>query len=64
LATLYADPRGPNLRNEVAHGLLSREQMQEGTVLWLIQTILLLGLWRSPAPADGAIGPEPSGTSV
>lgn len=64
LATLYADPRGPNLRNEVAHGLLSRDQMQEGTVLWLIQTILLLGLWRAPAPADATTGPERSGKSI
>jgi lysyl-tRNA synthetase class 1 len=54
----------PNLRNEVAHGLLSRHQIQEGTVLWLSQTILHLGLWRAPAPADAAIGPERSGKSV
>lgn len=62
LATLYADPRGPNLRNEVAHGLLARGQMQEQTVLWLIQTVVLLGLWRAPASAAAGEGDraEPS----
>ena len=51
LATLYADPRGPNLRNEVAHGLLARDQMEQQTVLWLVQTVVLLGLWRAPGAA-------------
>ncbi len=56
LATLYADPRGPNLRNEVAHGLLARDQMEQQTVLWLVQTVVLLGLWRAPGAAATAEG--------
>lgn len=63
LATLYADPRGPNLRNEVAHGLLARSQMEEQTVLWLIQTVVLLGLWRAPVSAAAADGGPSETTS-
>jgi lysyl-tRNA synthetase class 1 len=55
LAALYADPRSMNLRNELAHGLLDWRAMHSGTLLWVVHTLLVLGLWRSPAddkPAD------------
>ena len=48
LLTLYSDPRGSNLRNEVAHGLLKPEAMQAGLTLWLVHTLLLLGAWKFP----------------
>lgn len=51
LAALYADPRGMNLRNELAHGLLDWRQMHPGTTLWVIHSLLLLGLWRMAAEA-------------
>jgi lysyl-tRNA synthetase class 1 len=45
--TLYADPRGFNLRNAVAHGLLSVDGMHEGVATRLIQTLLVLGAWKA-----------------
>ena len=49
-AALYADPRGMNLRNELAHGLLDWRAMHNGTVMWIVHSLLLLGLWRRPSP--------------
>jgi lysyl-tRNA synthetase class 1 len=54
IATLYADPRGLNLRNDVAHGLLGPNDMREGVVLWLVHSLLVLGLWRAPAKPPSA----------
>jgi lysyl-tRNA synthetase class 1 len=45
LLALYADPRGRNLRNELAHGLMSAAEMDESTVEWLIHTLLIFGIW-------------------
>lgn len=44
LMALYADPRGWNLRNRLAHGLLRAHDMDAGQSVWLIQTLLLLGI--------------------
>ena len=41
---LYADPRGMNLKNELAHGLLKQAAIGESLVLWLIHTLLVLGI--------------------
>jgi Domain of unknown function (DUF4209) len=46
LQALYADPRGMNLRNEIAHGL-----MDAGHFYWhlgnlIIHSLLMLGLWK------------------
>jgi lysyl-tRNA synthetase, class I len=60
LAALYADPRGMNLRNEFAHGLLPPSAMSEGTTLWLIHSLLLLGALAEPSEAEAAAG----GTAV
>lgn len=46
---LYADPRGYNLRNELAHGLLKAEAMDGSIVRWLIHTLLVFGLWEKLA---------------
>jgi lysyl-tRNA synthetase class 1 len=42
---LYADPRGWNLRNELAHGLIRPDHVHEGIVRWLIHTLLVFGIW-------------------
>lgn len=44
--SLYADPRGLNLRNELAHGDLNAASMTEHLSLLLIHTLLVLGLWK------------------
>jgi hypothetical protein len=43
---IYSDPRGLNLRNSVAHGLLERGLINSVVGDRLIHTLLVLGLWR------------------
>ncbi|WCT79081.1 DUF4209 domain-containing protein [Novosphingobium humi] len=54
LHTLYADPRGHNLRNDLAYGILPVASINSTTCLWVIQTLLLFGLWveRTLAKTD------------
>jgi hypothetical protein len=59
--TLYADPRGHNLRNDLAHGLASPGSLHAGIMLWVVQSLLLLGAWLKPdsrshveTPSDGS----------
>lgn len=47
---LYADPRGNNFRNELAHGLASIESINAGILLWVVHSLLLLGAWLRPTP--------------
>jgi lysyl-tRNA synthetase class 1 len=47
--SLYADPRGLNLRNEVAHGLLGSPAIGSDLANLLIHTLLVLGLWKELA---------------
>jgi lysyl-tRNA synthetase class 1 len=42
---LYADPRGRNLRNDLAHGKFAPSQASETTVRWLLHTLLVFGIW-------------------
>jgi lysyl-tRNA synthetase class 1 len=49
LRALYADPRGYNWRNDLAHGLVAAEQFSPGMLLWVVHSILLLGAWLKPA---------------
>lgn len=65
---LFTDPRGMNLRNNIAHGLISIDRLDTGLADWLIHALLLLGRWLQPVPK--AAGPEaptsdysPSGSS-
>jgi lysyl-tRNA synthetase class 1 len=44
--SLYADPRGLNLRNELAHGQLELASMTDHLARLLIHTLLVLGLWK------------------
>lgn len=46
---LYADPRGRNFRNDIAHGLVNVESLNAGTMLWVIHSLLLLGAWLKPS---------------
>jgi lysyl-tRNA synthetase class 1 len=46
---LYADPRGMNLRNRVAHGLIKPEVIDEHLVRLLIHTLLVFGVWKELA---------------
>lgn len=46
---LFADPRGINLRNDVAHGLIERGQITEHLVRLLIHTLLVFGVWKELA---------------
>jgi lysyl-tRNA synthetase class 1 len=46
---LYADPRGMNLRNRVAHGLIEPESIDGSVSLWLLHTLLVLGIWKELA---------------
>jgi hypothetical protein len=43
---LYADPRGMNLRNRVAHGLIKAERLDGQLVRLLIHTLLVFGIWN------------------
>lgn len=47
--SLYADPRGYNLRNELAHGEMEFLSMSEHLSRLLIHTLLVLGLWKELA---------------
>lgn len=45
LLAVYADPRGFNLRNDMAHGLLTVDRLHRGHATRIIYTLLLLGIW-------------------
>jgi lysyl-tRNA synthetase class 1 len=59
---LYADPRGHNLRNDIAHGLLAVESINSGVMLWVIHSLLLLGGWlkleSEPSGEDAPSSPS------
>lgn len=48
---VYADPRGFNLRNDLAHGLLVPGRINRGQAIRLIHTLLVIGIWDSLAKA-------------
>jgi Domain of unknown function (DUF4209) len=58
LRVLYSDPRGINLRNEVAHGLAAPALFDRGVANWVVHTLVVLGLLRvrliGPTPAETA----------
>lgn len=43
---LYADPRGMNLRNEIAHGLMDADQFHWHVGNLIIHSLMMLGLWK------------------
>jgi Domain of unknown function (DUF4209) len=46
LQALYADPRGMNLRNEIAHGLMDAEQFYWHLGNLIVHSLMILGLWK------------------
>lgn len=46
LTALYADPRGLNLRNELAHGLIRYDRMDVGLSQWVVHTLLFLAMLK------------------
>ena len=49
--TLYADPRGFNIRNNLAHGLLRADRIHFSLACKVIHTLLVLGIWDQIAEA-------------
>ena len=47
--SLYADPRGMNLRNRIAHGMVKSESIRQGPLLWVIHTLFVFGVWKELA---------------
>lgn len=43
---LYADPRGMNLRNEIAHGLMDADQFYWHLGNLIVHSLMMLGLWK------------------
>jgi hypothetical protein len=43
--SLYADPRGRNMRNNLAHGLIIREAASRDATNWVIHSLLVFGIW-------------------
>jgi len=54
LRVLCTDPRGRNFRNDVAHGLLPAQAMNEAAANWLVHAVILLGAWLSPSVPEEA----------
>lgn len=52
---LYSDPRGMNLRNEIAHGLMDGDQFYWHLGNLIVHSLLMLGLWKEL----GQIGKKP-----
>lgn len=46
LLAMYSDPRGFNLRNDMAHGLLAPDRLSRGHTTRIIHTFLVLGIWK------------------
>ncbi|MFJ1260698.1 DUF4209 domain-containing protein [Cupriavidus sp. CuC1] len=46
LRAMYNDPRGLNLRNELAHGLVRPELLNMGLANWVVHTVVLISLLR------------------
>lgn len=48
MKAVFADPRGLNLRNKFAHGLLDAEDVDERSVLLIVFGLLIIALWQRP----------------
>ncbi|MCK1407110.1 DUF4209 domain-containing protein [Bradyrhizobium sp. 76] len=46
LQALYTDPRGMNLRNQIAHGLVDAGQFHWHLGNLIVHSLLILGLWK------------------
>jgi hypothetical protein len=52
LLALYSDPRGINLRNHVAHGLVQQASLNLATANWVVHTIFMLAGLRMNSAGD------------
>jgi lysyl-tRNA synthetase class 1 len=43
---MYADSRGMNLRNEIAHGLISADAFYWHLGNLIIHSLMIVGLWK------------------
>jgi lysyl-tRNA synthetase class 1 len=50
LRALYTDPRGINLRNQVARGVAPHALLRRGLGNWVVHSLLLLGSLHLNAP--------------
>ena len=50
---LYQDPRGLNVRNEIAHGIAAYELFGLGLANTVVHSVILIGTFRA-APNGGA----------
>ena len=46
LQALYSDPRGMNIRNEIAHGMMSSDRFYWHLGNLIVHSLLVLGLWK------------------
>ncbi|GIK17003.1 MAG: hypothetical protein BroJett003_19670 [Planctomycetota bacterium] len=63
LRMLLTDPRGWNLRNRLAHGLMTPHEFTRQVSDWVIHVVLLLGLLRGEEAERGADGTENGGAA-
>lgn len=59
LQALYSDPRGMNLRNEIAHGLMDAGQFYWHLGNLIVHSLLMLGLWK-----EFGLKPKPLGAAT
>jgi hypothetical protein len=62
IRALFCGPTGPNLRNDVAHGLLSDQSAGSGTSLytwWFALRLIFIMFWNSLHDVDSADAREP-----
>jgi len=50
---LYADPRGHNLRNLIAHGLIKPERINRYVANLVMHSFLVFGVWQKLADRNG-----------
>lgn len=60
---LYADPKGFNLRNFLAHGLMDARAMTFGAATRVVHTLLLLGAWKEIAESRKQLASAQEGES-
>lgn len=62
LRMFLTDPRGWNLRNRLAHGLMASHEFTRQVSDWVIHAMLMLGLLRAEEAGRGTDGTENGGT--
>ena len=63
LTALFCDQNGPNLRNEVAHGLISKSACESDAGIyawWLIFSLMFKTFWQAQKRATQAVAERPN----